>query len=54
VVGRVNIGMDVLQLLDDVPRAPDDSPLMRIKVSCSIGIRPWYVNGCCSMHTCLV
>jgi hypothetical protein len=32
VVGRVNKGLDVLELLGDVPCGPDDSPLMRLKV----------------------
>lgn len=32
VVGRVNKGMDVLELLGDVPCGPDDSPLMRLKL----------------------
>jgi hypothetical protein len=29
----VNKGLDVLELLSDVPVGPDDSPLMRIKVA---------------------
>lgn len=33
VVGRVNQGLDVLELLGDVPCGPDDSPLMRLKVA---------------------
>lgn len=33
VVGRVNKGLDVLELLADVPCGPDDSPLMRLKVA---------------------
>jgi hypothetical protein len=33
VVGRVSKGLDVLQLLADVPCGPDDSPLMRLKVA---------------------
>lgn len=33
VVGRVNKGLDVLELLGDVPCGPDDSPLMRLKVA---------------------
>jgi hypothetical protein len=32
VVGVVRLGLDLLDLLDDVPRSPDDTPLMRIKV----------------------
>jgi hypothetical protein len=32
VVGVVRQGLDLLDLLDDVPRSPDDTPLMRIKV----------------------
>lgn len=33
VVGRVNKGLDVLELLGDVPCGPDDSPLMRLKIA---------------------
>jgi hypothetical protein len=32
VVGVIRQGLDLLDLLDDVPRSPDDTPLMRIKV----------------------
>ncbi|KAF6253324.1 hypothetical protein COO60DRAFT_1643255 [Scenedesmus sp. NREL 46B-D3] len=32
VVGLVRHGLDLLELLDDVPRTPDDTPLMRIQV----------------------
>lgn len=33
VVGRVSKGLDVLELLGDVPCGPDDSPLMRLKIA---------------------
>ncbi|WIA22889.1 hypothetical protein OEZ86_009830 [Tetradesmus obliquus] len=32
VVGVVRQGLDLLDLLDDIPRSPDDTPLMAIKV----------------------
>lgn len=32
VVGVIRKGLDCIELLDDVPRSPDDTPLMRIKV----------------------
>ena len=33
VVGRIGIGLDLLDDIDDVPRSPDDMPLWRIKIS---------------------
>jgi hypothetical protein len=33
VVGIVRHGMDILDLLDDVPRSPDDAPMLRVRVA---------------------
>eukprot|EP00879_Flechtneria_rotunda_P021777 GHRR01022963.1.p1 GENE.GHRR01022963.1~~GHRR01022963.1.p1 ORF type:complete len:234 (+),score=116.99 GHRR01022963.1:457-1158(+) len=33
VVGRVHLGQHILELLDDVPRSPADTPLMHVKIT---------------------
>jgi hypothetical protein len=51
VVGVVRLGLDLLDLLDDIPRSPDDTPLMRIKVvkcgntNAQVGQGPARVGG---------
>ena len=32
VVGRIGVGINLLDDLDDLPRSPDDTPLMKVKI----------------------